>query len=252
MINFNKIQNTLYFIYFIYFFIVYSQLLPFMCILLTPFYKNKILYLYGKYTIENILKVKSIITKDAEYIESGFILANHRSIFDGWIDPYLCKGIIVSRRFAYFAFLPMILLYEINYGNVMITRGKDNRQKIYEKIKNKIKLKSGKVLFFPEGSRLRYNTLNSYEEIKCYLKYGILKEIYNDKENLPVQLQISSNKELVLDERIFKIRKGIVVKTHITKPIYPADFQNEQDFYDSIAKEWYNAWKITHNDVNLM
>jgi 1-acyl-sn-glycerol-3-phosphate acyltransferase len=243
MINFSKIQNNLYFIYF---FIVYIQLIPFICILLTPIYKKIILTSYIKYTIENVLKVKMIVTKDAEYIHSGFILANHRSIFDFWIDPYLAKSIVISRRLAYIVFIFMHLLHEINYGIIMIIRSKDTRQKIYKKIKNKMKLKPEKVLFYPEGSRLRYNKLYTYEDIKTYLKYGILKEIYYDKKNFPVQLQISSNKELVIDERLFKISKGICVKTHITKPIYPADFQTEMEFYDFIAKEWYNAWKITH------
>ena len=241
-INFN-------FIYFAYFYLVYVQCIPLIGILLTPFYENKILDSYGKYTIENFFKVKMIITKDSEYIKFGFILANHRSIFDFWIDPYLAKTIVISRRLAYIVFIFMHLFYEINYGIIMLTRGKDTRQQIYQKIKNKMKIKSNKVLFYPEGTRLRYTTLNSSDDVKSYLKYGILKEIYNDKENFPVQLQISSNKELVIDERKFKISNNIVVKTHISKPIYPADFQTEQEFYNSIAKEWYNAWKITHNDV---
>ena len=104
MINFNDLQRKLYFIYF---YLVYVQLIPFICILLTPIYKKEILVLCGKYTIENFLKVKMIITKDAEYIQSGFILANHRSIFDFWIDPYLARTIVISRRLAYIVFIFM-------------------------------------------------------------------------------------------------------------------------------------------------
>jgi len=248
-----KLQNLQSLLYFAYFYLWYMQCIPIIGILLTPFYeKHSIIIFYAKYCIENFFKVKMIVTKDSEYIQSGFILSNHRSIFDFWIDPYLSKTIVISRRLAYIVFIFFHLFYEINYGIIMLTRGKDNRQQIYQKIKNKMKLRSNKVLFYPEGSRLRYTMLNSSDDVKTYLKYGILKEIYYDKDNFPVQLQISSNKELVIDERIFKIRNNIVVKTHITKPIYPADFQTEQEFYDSIAKEWYNAWKITHNDVNVM
>jgi len=244
-----KIQNLLYFTYF---FLVYCQLLPFLCILLIPIYGNEINTMYYKFCNDYFFKIKLITTKDSEYIQSGFILANHRSIFDLFIDLYLSNATVIARRFAYFGVLPLSLLYEFTQGVIMIIRGKDTRQQIYQKIKNKMKIKSGKVIFFPEGSRLRYTTLNSSDDVKTYLKYGILKEIYNDKENLPVQLQISSNKEHVINERIFKICNNIVVKTHITKPIYPADFQTEQEFYDSIAKEWYHAWKITHNDVSIM
>jgi len=252
MIKLQSLQKLQSLLYFAYFYLWYVQIIPFVCIILTPFYGNKILKMFGKYCIKNFFKVKMIVTKDSEYIQSGFILANHRSIFDFWIDPYLARTIVISRRLAYIVFIFMHILYEINYGMIMLIRGKHTRQQIYEKIKNKMKIKSGKVLFYPEGSRLRYTTLNSSDDVKTYLKYGILKEIYYDKDNFPVQLQISSNKELVIDERIFKIRNNIVVKTHITKPIYPADFQTEQEFYDFIAKEWYNAWKITHNDVNVM
>ena len=45
-----------------------------------------------------------------------------------------------------------------------------------------------------------------------------------------------------MDEKKMIINKNITIKTHISIPIHPKDYQNEQEFYDAIAKEWYNAW----------
>jgi hypothetical protein len=66
---------------------------------------------------------------------------------------------------------------------------------------------------------------------------------------LPVQLQISGNKELVIDERKFIINKGITVKSFISEPIYPENYNSEQEFYDAIAQKWYNSWIIVNSDL---
>jgi 1-acyl-sn-glycerol-3-phosphate acyltransferase len=109
-------------------------------------------------------------------------------------------------------------------------------------------LKHNLVLFFPEGTRLRHNVIESVDHVKQLLRYGLLKEIYYH-QLLPVQIQMSSNKEMVIDERKFKINKNVIVKTHLSKPIYPADYKTEQEFYDAIANQWYNSWIITHSTV---
>ena len=38
-----------------------------------------------------------------DIIRNGFILTNHRSLCDFFIDPFLCQCPVISRRIAFFA-----------------------------------------------------------------------------------------------------------------------------------------------------
>lgn len=226
---------------FLWLIIWYTQLVPFAICLIYPFYKVSLRWYY-RYCF-HALKIKTIITKDSEYIEEGFILANHRSFFDFLWDPAISNAVILGRRLAFLVFLFNSIFCHLQCGIIPIHRGKDSRQVIFSKMK-KCKL----VLFWPEGTRLRYDYLSSPEDVKKYIRYGILKEIYYHNK-LPVQLQISSNKEKVVDERKFIVKKGVTVKTHISAPIYPVNYNTEQEFYNAIAEVWYDAWKRTHNNL---
>ena len=230
--------------YFLFIIIWYFTILPLCFLIVYPFYRINIIE-YTKHITKDVLKIKHVITKDAEYINSGFILANHRCWTDFFLDPVISNSAIVARRMAILAFLFMCTLHHLQTGIILINKNKDTRQQIYKKIKEKMiysfDSKFKRIVFWPEGSRLRYTTLNSPEDVKKYLKYGLLKEIYYDNI-FPVQLQISSNKEFVIDEKNMVINKNIFVKTHISLPIYPKDYPTEHEFYNTIAKEWYNAW----------
>ena len=92
---------------------------------------------------------------------------------------------------------------------------------------------------------MKYTHLASSDEVKTYLKYGILKCIYEDKA-YPVQLQISNDKEIVLCEKTLVVNHGTRVHTHRSKSIHPKDFKTEAEFYDEIAKIWYECWVKIH------
>jgi hypothetical protein len=79
----------------------------------------------------------------------------------------------------------------------------------------------------------------------------MLKSIYEDND-LPVQIQISSNKEYVFDEKKMHIKYYVDVHTHRSKSIYPKDFATEQAFYDEIARVWYDCWVIAHRDKDVI
>jgi len=230
--------------YFILFYFWHFTFIPFYILLIYPFYKISIKE-YALFLFRS-LNMEIMILKDSEYIEKGFILANHRSFTDFIVDTYLTQCAFVCRRLAFLIVIFANIYHYIENGSIIINRKKDSRNSIFHKM-----LKYDKVLFWPEGTRLRYTILNSPEDIKKYLRYGLLKEIYYHKV-LPVQLQISSNKELVIDERIFKINKGITVKTHISKPIYPENYNTEQEFYDAIAEKWYNSWIIVNSSLQTI
>lgn len=242
--------------YFLFYYIYYFTLVPLFILLIYPFYKVYI-FDYGKFLIDS-LKIKNTITIENQstgsimeinvddrqhFIKKGFVIANHRSFTDFVIDPYIARCAYVCRGLAFLIVLFMNIFFYLEVGSVTINRTRDTRKSIFAKM-----LKYERVLFFPEGTRLRYFYLNSPEDVKKYLRYGILKEIYYHR-NLPVQLQISSNKEYVIDEKRMKINKGIYVRTHISGPIYPDKYQTEQEFYDSIAQKWYHSWKIVNSEL---
>jgi len=227
--------------YFFWFIVWYINIAPLILLIIYPFYKIDIL-LWGKYLL-NELQIKQVFIKESEYVQKGFILANHRCYFDFFFDTFISHGAIVGRRFAFLITLFGSTLLNLHFGIITFYRGKDSRKTVFNKM-----LKHNLVLFFPEGTRLRHNVIESIDHVKQLLRYGLLKEIYYH-QLLPVQIQMSSNKELVIDERKFKINKNVIVKTHLSKPIYPADYKTEQEFYDAIANQWYNSWIITHSTL---
>ena len=110
--------------------------------------------------------------------------------------------------------------------------------------------KTKKMLFYPEGTRLNFKILKSKDDLKTKLKYGLLKSIFEDKDNLPVQLCISSNKENVFSLKKFSSKYGLTVNTEFSNIIYPKDFDCFEDFIEEIAKIWFIIWKNTHCKKN--
>lgn len=229
----------------IWVYLIYVQILPFFIILIKPFHSIDF-QTYSIFVVCNVLGVKQCISTDAPLIEQGYILANHRSWTDFVFEPMMSCSTIVARKEAFWAVWFSYCLGYLDNRTVGFTRGAETRQELFARIKQHMGItKYKRILFFPEGTRLKYTQLNSADEVKTYLKYGLLKCIYEDKQ-FPVQLQISNNKELVFDEKRLHIRYGVPVNTHRSKPIYPKDYATEQLFYDEIAAVWYECWKITH------
>jgi len=197
----------------------------------------------------HILQPQIVVVKDAELIEKGFILANHRTLFDGIFDPYMAKATVLGRGLAQFMSFGHYFLRAFDNRTLSMRRGKDTRQTIFASfVKHMNSYDSEytkRILFFPEGTRQKYKTLNSTDEVKSYLKYGLLKEIYLDKR-YPVQLMISSNKELIGSEYTLSVNFGVKVNVRFSKPIHPAKFATEQEFYDEIANVWLDCYQTTH------
>ncbi len=105
---------------------------------------------------------------------------------------------------------------------------------------------SQRILFFPEGTRKSHVKIDSVEETYKLLKPGLLKSIYEFKK-LPVQLQISKNKEIVFNERKFKALYGVTVYTSFSDPIYPEDYHTFDDFYKQVCTVWMEQFNATMN-----
>lgn len=197
----------------------------------------------------HILKTKIVVVKDAELIEQGFILANHRTLFDGVFDPYMAKATALGRGLAQFMSFGHYFLRAFDHRTLTMNRGKDTRQTIFASFAKHMNSYDSeytkRIVFFPEGTRQNYKTLKSPDEVKSYLKYGLLKEIYLNKE-YPVQLMISSNKEFMHSEHTMSVNFGAKVNVRFSKPIHPNRFKTEQEFYDEIANVWFDCYQTTH------
>ena len=55
-----------------------------------------------------------------------------------------------------------------------------------------------------------------------------------DRYLRPVQLDISSNKELALNEKKIKAKYGVTINTIISSPIYPVNYNTFELFIDEL------------------
>lgn len=195
-----------------------------------------------------VLGVRHSIVWNADLVSEGIILANHRCALDWVVDCFVTRSASIGRGMAYVASSVMALLILLEQRGIVMRRGVDRRDDIYKRMVLHIdNTRHKRICFWPEGTRNSYTVLNSPDEVGTYLKYGLLKEIYYG-QRFPVQLCISSNKEVALSEKKLVARRGIAIHTMISKPIHPNDFSTEQAFYDEIKREWFACWVATHVD----
>jgi hypothetical protein len=230
---------------FIFHYIWAAIILPIGCIIMKPFTGQQYADKISKYICFDLLKIKNNYTKDAELIDQGFILANHRCALDFFLDSYLSQSTTIGRGMAFVANLVYGLLCLMEGRGIVLYRGTDTRQTTYAKCKTR----GGRVLFYPEGTRQKYTTLASADELKGYLKFGLLKSIYEDGVN-PVQIQISNNKDVALSEKRMSLAFNVEINTRLSKPIHPADFSTDEEFFDEIARVWYDCYTSTHEKKN--
>ena len=229
--------------YFILAYLWSWTIVPLSLIILRPF-NNSVLV--SKHFVYDILGVKHKIVYDAEIIHNGFMLANHRSFMDACIDNLISSSSLVNRYMVILG-APFVLLSAYLENRVIfINRGKDKRDSVYLKCVDHIKKYNTRICFFPEGTRNNYSTLDTEDELRSYIKFGLLKSIYQDKQ-YPVQLQISNNKEKAFNEKKLSVNYGVHINTRVSKPIHPKDFATETDFFNEIVRVWFDCYKTTHN-----
>ena len=232
----------------LYFTLVYLWcwvIVPFIFIILRPFV-NISTQDNLHYFIYKALGVNHQITGE-KIIDEGFILPNHRSFIDFMIDPYMCNGTEVSRYLVILGAPFILLIAYIDNRVIFINRGKDNRNDIYNRCVLHInQYQYKRIVFYPEGTRNKYTSLSSPEELKSYLKFGLLKSIYEDKR-YPVQLMISNNKEIAFNEKKLSANYGVKIHTKISKAIHPKNYATELEFFDEIVRVWFGCYVETHS-----
>ena len=231
-------------LYFIIFYLSFMWIIP-IFILIAGFFNKKV-YNYDYYLkyLNKFFNYKINYVKEEERIEKGFIFSNHRSWADIPIDYSITKYVICGRYLAGFAMGFVTLLQFRDNNIILFNRGTANRKTVYQLCKNKISYKD-RILIYPEGSRMNYQYLESKDDIKNKLKKGLIKEIYQRNE-FPIQLQITSNKEKVCNEKKFEINYNTSLNCAISKSIHPKDYSSFEEFLDKISEEWFELWKLTH------
>ena len=116
--------------------------------------------------VEYFFGIKRVILGDEKCIEKGFIIPNHRSFTDFYLDPYITRSSIVGRTLAFFAVSFYAFLgYFIDKRLIAISRT-DKREHTFAKLVNHMKSSSqfkNRIVFFPEGTRKNYMSLASIE-----------------------------------------------------------------------------------------
>jgi 1-acyl-sn-glycerol-3-phosphate acyltransferase len=212
--------------------------------LIRPF-KRPIMPMIYKHFLYDIMKIRHNIVYDSEIISQGFILANHRSWIDVHLDAYVGKATVVGRYITILISPIFVLCMYLEKDAILIHRGKDKRDTVFAKCADHIQRYNKRILFYPEGTRNSYPLLGSEDELRKYVKFGLLKSIYQDKQ-YPVQLQISNNKEKAFNEKKMTVGFGVPINTRISKPIHPKDFSTETEFFNEIIRVWYDCYKTTH------
>jgi 1-acyl-sn-glycerol-3-phosphate acyltransferase len=190
-----------------------------------------------KFWLFTMLGTKFKYVNDAPVLKRGFIISNHRSWGDFMVDPLISSCKNVSRHTATFAILPGALLAMLSNYIISINRNK-SRQEIFQRITKNM---TNPILFYPEGTRKNYTNLESLDKTKEFIKPGLLKSIYEYKK-YPIQLQISNNKENVLNEKKMKINCNVTVTIFLSEPIYPMDYQTFDEFYNEICVKWFEQF----------
>lgn len=203
----------------------------------------------AKFLIKVLLGTSQITTRDGELIKKGFILCNHRSLFDLPYDSYMMEASSVGRiNSIVLSNLAGILAF-LDERVIPIIRGRTNRNQLMQKSiahMDKPGIFNKRVLFYPEGTRMNYKYLHSKEHILLYLKPGFLKSIYEHK-TLPVQLYISANKDYPMNLKKMSTKYGVPIISHLSGPIYPSNFNTFDEFFTEVGRVWYASWVKTHS-----
>ena len=190
---------------------------------LTKILKTKIT---EKYNSHNIIKKKCIY------------LCNHRSWADFWIDYEIVGGACLISRNIMKKVLPFTALRAKKSGDIIFfNRGNtDSKYELYKKILEKIKKRN--VLIYPEGTR---HTSNKSKP----LKMGIIKLAY--KNNIPLQIVITSNKEQIFSQKKLTYNKDVQCKYYASEKISPSEYPSLSKFIESVQEIWNELWNEIYN-----
>lgn len=164
--------------------------------------------------------------------ENCIFLCNHRSSADFFIDGYLTQGAAYLGLIKAFLYFPGPCLYAYHCKSmILFVKCNLNRDELYEKTLKMLQHKS--IIIYPEGSR----NLGKYP---LPLKKGFIKMAYNN--NIPIQIIITQNKELVFTEHKINANFGVTCKTGRSTVLYPKEYPNLESWIEVVETSWNEQW----------
>jgi hypothetical protein len=161
------------------------------------------------------------------------IMSNHNNTSDYFIDNFALK-----QRGCYLAhikslelgvFIPITFINYIRRNEIIFFNRDNCHGKLSEIIHTVCDNYRKLLIFYPEGTRNKTNKLMP-------LKYGVIKELYNQKK--PIQIMQISNKNKILNEITFEHANGAVCNVNVSKQFHPKHYHSLLQFTDALTKEW--------------
>jgi 1-acyl-sn-glycerol-3-phosphate acyltransferase len=171
-------------------------------------------------------------------------LLNHRESIDFPIDSYLTEGrsFFISRWLVFFS-VPFMGLLTVLGGRCVYyfyRGGQIDKNKFISDVEiHRTRYTDNKsVNIYPEGTRRSDNACVRIKDGGIYHSH-----VYN----LPIQIIITKNKELVFSLYTRSERDNVDCYTYRSNVFYPRDFKTFEDYRTFICDEWTKAWNIVYN-----
>jgi hypothetical protein len=203
-------------------------------------------FVWGKMCI-NIVGIKLFLINNSNplHIDSnmrGIYLLNHRDIYDFPIDCYMTSGsaMFISRYINMFAFpLQCIGTYFIKSVFYFKRDSIKDKNIFNESIYNRLcNTNYRSINIYPEGTR-------RYDNNCITLKKGSMHIAW--KYKMFIQIIITRNKERIIMLKTLKGHYGTNLYCYRSKPIYPSDFNNFDNFNEYVNKIWQESWDIVYS-----
>jgi 1-acyl-sn-glycerol-3-phosphate acyltransferase len=200
----------------------------------------------GSNSLKKLLKVFSLdllCTKPRKHVDSENLhqnkhfvyLCNHVSYTDFFLDGYLTNGsCYIARMMVMFA-IPFSCLFSYFHNGIIFiaTKRKNTKQDLISKMKKRIVKNS--IVLYPEGKR------NLSGKI-IPIKLTAVEFAYENQ--IPVQLVISSNKDVSFNEKKWKINKNVPILVYYSKVFNSINYKSYDDYSNEILKEWNRIYTL--------
>lgn len=174
-------------------------------------------------------------------------LSNHRSWGDFWVDGVLFGApSFVARRLVAIG-IPFAALWGFLQGRIwFFNRVQKHPEGVVQWFvafyQRNHELQCGKgCVMYPEGTR---STLPH----SLPLKPGGLAVAF--ELGWPVQIVITTNKEVVMAEKVCGLAYGVQVVSSIAEPIHPNEHSSKDSFMEAVRSTWERTWQDAYECSN--
>lgn len=175
--------------------------------------------------------------------EPIMILSNHRSWTDFFIDQVLTGGGSYLSRYMVALGVPIAATYAWLTGSTWFfnRRRGISRDWLTDFFRHNWKhVRPGAhAVIYPEGHR-------NLKKEPLKLKTGCLQAAYD--LGTPVQVVITTNKERVVNEKTFRVSKGVRCVVHVSDVLVPdkARFKSHAEWFDAVGALWDKTWAAAY------